>query len=166
MANLRWNGAQFLVLLKAEMRKRITVCALAVQNHAKKLIGLEGAASAIKPLSYWYGGRKRNVRKKGLVYGATVSRPGEPPRKQFGRLQSSVAHEVQDTVTQGPAGRVGTNLPYGRYLELGAKATRHSAWGRPTRPYAWTLLARPWLRRSLKEMEAFIKVVMARPWTP
>lgn len=163
--NLKWNGDAFLKLLKAEMRRRISACAIAVANHAKHLIGLEGAASAIRRVSYHYDGRKRTARKGGLVYGSSVSQPGEPPRKQFGRLQGSVSHEIGEHFG-APAGRVGTNLPYGRALELGAKAQRSSAWGRPTRTYQWILLARPWLRRALKEMTGFVRAVMVRPWNP
>jgi hypothetical protein len=162
---LKWNGPQFLAALNAELRRRISAACIVVSNHAKQLIGIEGAGSAIRKHSYWYGGRKRTVRKKGLVYGQSTSKPGEPPRKQTGRLQSSVAWELGDTIA-GPAGRVGTNLGYGKALEMGATGTRSSAWGRPTRSYRWTLLARPWLRRALKECQGFIRAVMIRPWNP
>jgi hypothetical protein len=164
-SSIQWNGPRFLKLIRAELRRRIAVCCIAVQNHAKELLNVEGAGSAIHPHSYWYGGRKRTVRKKGLVYGHATSSPGEPPRKQFGRLQSSVAHEVGESLGS-PVGRVGTNLPYGRTLEQGYSGTRSSAWGKPTRTYTWTLLARPWLRRALAEMRGFIATVMARPWFP
>ena len=166
MANsLKWNGPQFLAALKAELRRRIYAASILVANHAKELINVEGAGKAIRKHSYWYGGVKRTVRKKGYVYGHSVSQPGEPPRKQFGNLLKSVAFEVTDTLL-GPAGRVGTNIPYGRALEMGASGTRSKAWGRPTRSYRWTLLARPWLRRALKEMSGAIKFIMIRPWNP
>ena len=97
-----------------------------------------------------------------MVYGHATSQPGEPPRKQTGRLQSSVAHEVGEQLGQ-LIGRVGTNLRYGRALELGAKEVRNKVWGRYTRPFDWVLEARPWLRRALKEMRNFILRVMAAP---
>jgi hypothetical protein len=159
---LQWNGAVFLAKLKAELRRRVFACSIAVMNHAKVLIGIEGAGSAIKAHSYWYGGRKRKVRKQGRVYGQSVSSPGEPPRKQTGNLQRSVAFEITEKAGS-PVGRVGTNVPYGKTLEKGYSGIRTSAWGKPTAPYTWTLLARPWLRRALKEMSGFIKAVMSRP---
>ena len=80
-------------------------------------------------------------------------------------MLGSVAQEVHD-VLGNPIGRVGTNLPYGRALEQGASETRSQAWGKPTRTYRWTLLARPWLRRALKEKTAACRAILARPWTP
>jgi phage gpG-like protein len=86
--------------------------------------------------------------KKGLkgrrVYGAFPSAPGEPPRKQTGRLRASVTYEVDETELTG---RVGTNVRYGRYLELG---TEHG------------LLPRPWLRRALAESKAEIDSLLSR----
>jgi hypothetical protein len=129
-------------LLTAELRRRLSACAIATANHARKLINVDGTGKRIL--------RKRNakgklVRSKKLVYGAHPSKPGEPPRKQTGRLLGSVAWEIVGLVA-----RVGTNVRYGRWLEL---ATARMA-------------ARPWLRRALKEMRAFIGAVMGRPWNP
>ena len=42
------------------------------------------------------------------------SGPGEPPHKDTGRLRASIAHEVE-----GQTARVGTNVTYGKFLELG-----------------------------------------------
>lgn len=141
-SNLKWNGLQFLALLNAELRRRLSACAIATTNHAKKLINVDGTGRRTI--------RKRNakgklVRSKKLVYGAHPSKPGEPPRKQTGRLLGSVAWEISGLVA-----RVGTNVKYGRWLEL---ATARMA-------------ARPWLRRALKEMLGFIEAVMRRPWKP
>jgi hypothetical protein len=143
-----WYGEKFLSILRAEIRRRIYACVIQVQNHAKKLIGIEGAA--------------RGTKGKRLKYGYQRSMPGEPPRKQMGRLQSSVASEVTDN-GGNPAGRAGTNVPYGRWLELGASAIRNTVFGRKTKPFHWKLLARPWLRRALTESLGFIKAVMSRP---
>lgn len=82
--------------------------------------------------------------KKGQrVYGAFPSKPGEPPRKQHGRLRASVTYEVDpDTLTA----RVGTNVEYGRHLELG---TRRG------------LAPRPWLRRALLEMRGRVNELLS-----
>lgn len=62
------------------------------------------------------------------------SRPGEPPRVDTGRLRSSITHEVVSKL-KGIVGRVGTNVKYGRYLELGTSK----------------MLPRPWLIPALKK---------------
>jgi hypothetical protein len=158
----KWYGDIFLKLLNDEMKRRIYACVIAIANRAKKLLSVPGTGGAIRPHSYWYGGGKRTVKKRGTVYGHAVSQPGEAPRKQTGRLRSSVAFEVNDTPA-GPVGRAGTNVKYGRPLELGAAETRDKVYGKKTRPFVWRLLARPWLRRSLNEMLPFIRAVMSRP---
>ena len=63
--------------------------------------------------------------------------------KQTGRLQTSVASDKDGLVR-----RVGTNVKYGRWLEMG---TRYMAW-------------RPWLRRSLAEMTATIQAILSKPF--
>ena len=116
--------------IEREFHKRLDIVAIATMNHAKKLISIEGA------------GKSGTGKKAKLIYGANPSRPGEPPHKQTGFLFDSVAWEARGLVR-----RVGTGVPYGRWLELGT-----------------TFLApRPWLRRALYEMTAFIRAVMSRP---
>jgi HK97 gp10 family phage protein len=67
------------------------------------------------------------------------SRPGEYPRKQTGHLRRTITYEV-DEVTQ--TARVGTNLLYGKFLELGTKRMK----------------PRPFLRKTLMSE----RVVLAR----
>lgn len=69
------------------------------------------------------------------------SLPGEPPHKRTGRGRASVAYEVS-----GLVGRVGTNVKYLRWLELGTLR----------------VAARPWLRRALRESQAQITAIFAR----
>jgi phage gpG-like protein len=138
----KWNGPQFLKLLVAELRRRLSACAVVTTNHARKLISVEGTGKSTTKVRNAKG---KLVKRTKLIYGAHPSKPGEPPRKQTGRLAASVAWEIQ-----GLSARVGTNVKYGRWLEL---ATTHMA-------------ARPWLRRALKEMQGFIRAVMCRPWWP
>jgi phage gpG-like protein len=141
-SKLQFNGDQFLALLKAELRKRLAACAIAIVNRAKQLLSVDGTGRRTRRVRDRAGKLRKS---KKLVYGASPSAPGEPPRKQTGRLHASVAWEVEDLTA-----RAGTNVKYGRWLEL---ATRLMA-------------ARPWLRRALKEMTGFIRAVMARPWNP
>lgn len=68
----------------------------------------------------------------------TPSRPGEPPHVDTGRLRASVTHEVEKNLFS-IIGRVGTNVEYGRYLELGTSRMSPRPWLRPA------------LKRTLKE---------------
>lgn len=140
-----WHGDRVAEILQSELTRRLSAAAIVVQNHAKRLVGKEGTGvkgdgGGTQPT----GPRNR----KKLIYGAFPSRPGEPPRKQTGRLQSSIAHElrVRGLFGRGLLARVGTNVKYGRWLELG---TRRMA-------------PRPWLRRALDEMRGQIRTILSR----
>lgn len=68
--------------------------------------------------------------KKPTVTLTTRSLPGEFPRKQTGDLRRRIAYEVDEASL---VARVGTNLLYGKFLELGTKK----------------MAPRPFLRRTL-----------------
>ncbi len=129
-ANYQWHGGKLQALVLAEVRRRLAVAAIVVWNHAKSLINVEGT------------GKTGQGKKAKLVYGAHPSAPGDPPRKQTGRLLGSVAWEVSDLVA-----RVGTNVKYGRWLELGTK----------------TIAPRPWLRRALAEKKGQVESILSAP---
>ena len=78
------------------------------------------------------------------VAGPTHSRPGQPPHKQTGRLRASIAWEAVGDDTA----RVGTNVKYGKFLELGTRR----------------MDPRPWLVRSLTEVTGEVATIMTRPW--
>lgn len=67
-------------------------------------------------------GPKRNVR---------VSKPGQPPNTDTGRLAKSIEFEFSDS---GLSGKVGTNLKYGAALEFGTRK----------------MAPRPWLSRAVR----------------
>ena len=75
------------------------------------------------------------------IYGFP-SKPGEPPHKQTGHLRRSVAWELVGLVA-----RVGTNLRYGRWLELGTSK----------------MAARPWLRVALAQCRSAIREILSKP---
>ncbi len=58
------------------------------------------------------------------------SAAGEPPRVDTGVLRSSITHEL---IIRGnnPVARVGTNVTYGRFLELGTSDIEPRPWLRP-----------------------------------
>ncbi len=126
-SSLKWDGDKAAKAVLDLAGRRIRACAVTVANRAKVLLSVAGTAPA-------RGGKgpKR--------YGATRSQPGEPPRKQTGRGRASVAWEIVGLVA-----RVGSNVPYMRFLELGTYRIR----------------ARPWLRRALAESMGAIRRILA-----
>jgi phage gpG-like protein len=101
--------------------------AIVVENRARELLSIAGT------------GRVAG-KKKGPV---ERSKPGEPPRKQTGRLRASVTREIDEAAMEA---RVGTNVAYGKHLELGTKRG---------------ILPRPWLRRALAEMQSRVNDILA-----
>lgn len=81
------------------------------------------------------------------VYGAFPSKPGQPPHKQVGVLRGSVTYEVAYSANGTLIARVGTNILYGKFLELGTRKMK----------------ARPWLKRALNEKRGDIQAIMNRP---
>jgi hypothetical protein len=80
------------------------------------------------------------------ITGAFPSSPGDPPHKQTGTLLKSVAYELVPVGNKIIA-RVGTNIKYGRYLELGTRKIK----------------PRPWLRRALIEQTNQIQAILKSP---
>lgn len=78
------------------------------------------------------------------ITGAVRSAPGEPPRKQTGDLRKRVTWEYDEATMTG---RAGTNVKYGKALELGTKKG---------------LKPRPWLRRALFEMQAKVNELLSQ----
>jgi hypothetical protein len=128
MGSLKWHGPAEVAKVDAEFRRRLAAAAIGLAGHAKRLIGVEGAGKPSKK-----GGKLR--------YGANPSAPGDPPHKQTGRLQASVTWEWAAWLSV----RVGTNVRYGRILELGLG-----------------IVARPWLRRALYEFRSRINAILGR----
>lgn len=91
----------------------------------------------------------------GHLVGEDPSAPGDPPKVVSSRLRTSIASDV----TVGPlevVGKVGSNVPYARRLELGFSAT--DALGRNINQ-----AERPYLRPALKEnLPRLIRRLMAR----
>lgn len=133
--HLDWNGDAATEHVRAKAVAGLTRAAIAVRRRAKELLSVAG--TAVRPRS------TRAGRRGGRVYGANPSAPGEPPHKQTGRLRASVTYEVDE---EALTARVGTNVEYGRHLELGTKRG---------------IAPRPWLRRALAEMHARVESLLA-----
>ena len=142
---LKWNGEQAKAAIAAHVRRNISAACIALVNHLKEKLSVTGTGSAISTHTTRYGwGKKKTYRKGQRIYNFAPSAPGEAPRKQHGRLRGSVASEVA-----GLVGRVGTNLIYGRALELGTKNGK--------------LKPRPWLLKGLYEMRSKLRAIISRP---
>ena len=75
---------------------------------------------------------------KRKVSNAAKSRPMDYPGKQSGHLRRNIVHEkVEDLVR-----RVGTNVLYGKFLELGTKVMQKRPWMTRTNKETRTQLAR------------------------
>lgn len=81
--------------------------------------------------------------KGGNLIGLAPSKPGEPPRTLTGRLKQSVSYAINRTRGR-VAVRIGTNVVYGRRLELGFH-------GRDRLGRRYNQEPRPWLRPSVTE---------------
>lgn len=132
---LDWYGDEAVDHVRSRIVARLHRAAIVVKNRAKELLSVPGTGRGNGPARRGAGGR--------FVAMIVRSKPGEPPRKQTGRLRASVAHEVDGASLTA---RVGTNVEYGRHLELGTK--------RGLRP-------RPWLRRALAEMQSRVLQLLA-----
>ncbi len=135
MGKLDWYGPQVTTAIDADLARRLARAGILVANRAKQLLSTDGTAQATGR-----GGKTRAPKK--LRYNASPSAPGEAPHVQTGRLRGSVAWEVVGLVA-----RVGTNVPYGRFLELGTRK----------------LAARPWLRRALREVQGQLAALLGAP---
>jgi phage gpG-like protein len=120
--------------------RSLEAAAIVVENKAKELVSVAGTGMAVKGggIVPHTGGRGKHI------HGAFPSSPGEPPRKQTGHLRRSITHEVDRS---NLVARIGTNVVYGRYLELGCR----------------NLLPRPWLRRAFAESAPVVRRILSRP---
>ena len=140
---LEWHGEREQARIRNEMILRIIACCKLLTSHAKQLLSIPGTSKSVR-------GSKRNskgqfVKGSGKkVYGTNPSAPGDPPHKQLGHLRRSVTYETE---TDGLTGRVGTNLLYGLWLELGTRL----------------MAARPWLRRALGDCREQVKALLTAP---
>lgn len=129
MADFTWRGDAIRKQIEAEVSRRLDAAAITVTNHVRQMISREGA------------GKSRSGK---LIYGAHSSKPGEPPRKQTGRLAASMAWE-----RNGLEVRVGTSVKYAPWLEFG---TVHMS-------------PRPFLHRALREKADEVRRILSRPIT-
>jgi HK97 gp10 family phage protein len=105
----KWHGDEFKNKFERHAEQNITKAVIFLTNEVKKEINKAKSPPA--------------------------SSPGEPPHRLKGLLLRSIAWEVD---APNNTGRVGTNLIYGKYLELGTT----------------TMAARPFLHTTLAKNKA------------
>ena len=111
----------------------------------------------------WYGNQllkkinteeKRKVKKACIFleryikksFGKSPSSPGEPPGVDTGRLRASITYEIEQ-ILFSITGKIGTNVKYARYLELGTK----------------DMQPRPYLRAAIERNKAEIIKILTTP---
>lgn len=106
MSRLEWNGDAAEVFVRGRTLSALMVLGAEGERRAKELVAVQGPPR---------------------------SSPGSPPHKDTGDLHESITHEVD---AGQMAVRIGTDLPYGLYLEVGTSK----------------MAARPWLRRAMMDV--------------
>lgn len=104
-SKINWHGDKVKQAVNSKAVQNIERACIFVENEVKKAISI------------------------GSNKGATPSAPGEPPHKDTGRLRASISHQVDATNLKG---RVGTNVKYGKFLELGTKRMKKRPFLVPT----------------------------------
>ena len=115
MSRLEWNGDDANAYIRGRSLAALMVLAAEGERRAKELVSIQGPPR---------------------------SSPGAPPHKDTGNLHDSITSEVD---AGQMTARVGTDLDYGLFLEVGTSK----------------MAARPWLRRSLMELTSRADQVLA-----
>lgn len=110
---------------RRELKASLTAAAMSIDNDAKQSIQRGSKTGR------WYGNHR-------------ASAPGEAPATMTGRLVNSIEFDVDDQTLEAV---IGTNLDYGRYLELGTV----------------DIAPRPWLFPAFEQnRDRFIRDVVTR----
>ncbi len=171
---LKWYGTVLEKKFAREMHKRTTMAVQLIERVAKASMKRGGRTE-----SGWSvkGGEKL------ARTGSFASKPGEPPRRQSGTLVRSITHEVEPKlggVSSRPlfVGRVGSNLLYGKYLEMGTRpytirAKNAKVLAKRVGASGWIVFGktvkhpgikpRPWLRPAWHHSQGAIKAIFKRP---
>ncbi len=123
---MTWD-ADAIKAMEVELGKRLERAAIYLQNTIRRKLNRSQPYSISKGKSY---------------HGLEPSLPGEPPKKVRGDLQRSIAYEMSK---DKQSAKIGTNLAYGKHLELG---TRY-------------MQPRPYLRSTLQEEQGKIDQILS-----
>jgi HK97 gp10 family phage protein len=118
-----WRSREITEAIEREMRKRLFLIGARVSSHARKLVSPSTRANG-------------------------PSLPGEPPHADTGRFRNSISHDVTRDAEGHLVARVGSNVEYAPFLELGTNKME----------------ARPSLIRSIDDLRDKIKEIIRRPF--
>lgn len=120
-----WHGGEVTQKLRGILAIRLEKAARLLRSHIRT------RSSRSQPI------RGTGTRARGL----DPSKPGEYPKKVIGMFRRSIAFEMD---RKNLIARVGSNLKYARFLELGTRKMR----------------PRPWLRLGIAETLGQMKEIM------
>lgn len=109
---IKWHGDEFVLQIERGMASRLKLAGAVVVGETKRLLGVQGRPSVVS-------------QKKGTSI--THSAPGEPPRWQTKTLRQSITQESVSKTEE----RVGTNVEYAKWLELGTSRMAKRPYLRP-----------------------------------
>lgn len=129
---MRWYGPECTLKLRAAVGIRFDKAARTLRDYIREKLSVPNVVIGWNRMKY---GPIKGTR------GSQPSKPGEYPRKLTGNLRRNVQSE---TDREALVARVGTNVPYGKYLELGTRK----------------MLPRPWLSRGLTEIWSTLRKIV------
>jgi hypothetical protein len=132
---LKWYGNEAMIYLRTQAGDRLDRATDAMVNHARREMSIPNTRMV-----------QSSKTKSGLIAvpntkGAEPSKPGEYPRKGWGHLR---IHVVKEMSADRMRARIGTNVIYGKWLELGTRFMKR----------------RPWLSRTLSETYDRVRRIM------
>lgn len=127
--NFKWFGARVTKKIEDATERALEKTAIAITNTIKEI--MREPKSGI-------------LRSRGKRVISRSSASGEPPAVQTGRLRASIAHKKPAPLTR----HIGTNVVYGRHLEIGTSRMK-------ARPFL-----RPSLDRNRDRLEKFMRNVI------
>lgn len=145
--SFKWNGAAAMKQIVELAGKRIDAAGRVLKN------------GVVRSLSRSQRTRGKGARRRGL----DPSKPGEYPKLVTHNLRRSVVWEFDKRLVTG---RFGTNLKYGKYLQMGTRARSGSGMGRNSRSSIWRQMgvggmqARPWLTLGVQDNARVMKRVI------
>lgn len=145
MAKFKWYGETQLSAIEKAYNRRVKSACRYLSSAVKADISQAGTLR-YNPTTK--SGRPSKSQK--AIYNFTHSAPGNPPFSQTKHLRRSIAWELVGKVGFKFVGRVGTNLKYGRWLELGTRRMK----------------ARPYLRRALSLHRSILARILTAKLKP
>jgi phage gpG-like protein len=133
---MEWYGREIEIQIHKVLAMRLAAAAYALKNYIQTRLSVPNVI--MQAGSKYAAGRGKAVRG---TRGRAPSAPGEYPRKLTGQLRRNIGVENDPTAL---VSRVGTNVVYGRHLELGTKRMRR----------------RPWMTMAVQEMSTTIRQIL------